>query len=90
MWFEDVYKLQMQNEKTNETELMILELEKKYQVDFNNLEKPLTKNVFTDDGASHFYDRTTDTVYSWNYLSCGKYWYIVKDNKKFKHIFGWN
>lgn len=78
IWYSDIYELEQQQKQLN-TEKNKEELfSKEYSnIPFKRLQKQ-KENVRTDDGAVHYFDKETQTIFSYNFGQ--KFWYSCKEN----------
>lgn len=72
-WYSDIAKEEQQQKKLDEDKKMVELFNKEYSdIPFNRLQKQ-KPNIRTDDSAIHYFDKETQTIFSFDYNR--KYWY---------------
>ena len=78
IWYSDIYELEQKQKQFNDDQNMKELFSKEYSpIPFNRLQKQ-KENVRTDDGAVHYFDKETETIFSYNFGQ--KFWYSRKLN----------
>lgn len=78
MWYSNIYELEQQQKQLNNEKIKEELFSKEYSnIPFNRLQKQ-KENVRTDDGAVHYFDKETETIFSYNFGQ--KFWYSRKLN----------
>ena len=87
MWYEDIYKLEMENKKDQHRIWLKNEFEKKFQdVLFDDLIEQ-NNNFSTNDGCYYYRHKITSAIYSWSYIKQEWKEYSKMDVKSFSHLY---
>jgi hypothetical protein len=77
-WYSDIAKEEQEQKRLNEDKKMVELFNKEYNdISFNRLQKQ-NPNIRTNDGAIHYFDKETQTIFSYNFYR--KFWYARTEN----------
>lgn len=72
MWYADIYKQEQEKKKADEENKMIQLFNNTFDITFDRLQEQRA-NIRTDDASTHYLDKETNDIYSYNYHN--KSWY---------------